>query len=119
MHELPAVEDLIRTLDRESEDKGISSIKEIHLIIGELSSYVGECVQMYFDILSEGHSCEGARLFIHNKRSRFRCLSCGHEFEHGRDFSCPLCQGEGRLIPGTGREFMIEKIVTGLMKSCD
>ncbi len=112
MHELPAVEDLIRTLDEESENKGISEISEIHIVIGELSSYIGECVQMYFDFLSEGHSCENAKLVFHHKKARFKCSSCGHEFDHEKDFACPLCGGEGRLIKGTGKEFLISSIKT-------
>ena len=111
MHELPAVEDLIRALDEESEKKNILKIKEVHLVIGELSSYVGECVQMYFDLLSEGHTCENARLVITHTRARFKCISCSHEFDHDRDFICPSCGGEGRLIKGTGREFLINKLV--------
>ncbi len=111
MHELPAVEDQIRTLDEESENKGISQILEIHIVIGELSSYIGECVQMYFDLLSEGHSCENAKLIFHHTRARFKCISCGHEFDHDKDFTCPLCGGESRLIKGTGREFLINKLV--------
>ncbi len=112
MHELPAVEDLIRTLDEESENKGISKISEVHIVIGELSSYVGECVQMYFDLLSEGHSCENAKLVFHHTRARFKCISCGNEFEHGTDFICPSCGGEGRLIKGTGKEFLISSVKT-------
>ncbi|MBO5551127.1 MAG: hydrogenase maturation nickel metallochaperone HypA [Lachnospiraceae bacterium] len=111
MHELPAVEDLIRALDEESLNKNISRISEVHLTVGELSSYVGECVQMYFDLLSEGHSCENAKLIFKYTKASFRCVSCGHEFEHGRDFICPVCGGEGRLIRGSGREFLIHKLV--------
>ena len=112
MHELPAVEDLIANLDEISKGKGIDRISEVCLCIGELSSYVGECVQMYFDILSEGHSCEGARLIFKHTRARFRCSSCNAEFEHGKDFTCPFCGGDGKLIPGTGKEFMIESVKT-------
>ncbi len=110
MHELPAVEDIIRTLDRESEERNISSITEVHMIIGELSSYVGECVQMYFDILSKGHTCEGAKLFISHTKAKLRCSCCGLLFDHGRDFLCPSCRGDGRLVKGTGEEFLISSI---------
>jgi hydrogenase nickel incorporation protein HypA/HybF len=112
MHELPAVENLIRTLDEETEARNISRIKAIHIVIGELSSYVGECVQTYFDLLSQGHSCEDARLYFRHVAARFKCTSCGHEFDHDRDFTCPLCGGDGKLVPGTGKEFLVEKLET-------
>ena len=110
MHELPAVEDMIRSLDEESEKRNISRIAEVHITIGELSSYIGECVRMYFDLLSEGHTCEGASLFFTHTKARFICTKCGHEFEHGSDFVCPECGADGRLIPGTGKEFLISSI---------
>ena len=110
MHELPAVEDIIKALDEESEKKKIKRIEEIHLVIGELSSYVGECIELYFDLLSAGHTCEGAKLFFTHKKAKFRCLSCGSEFERERDFSCPRCGGDGRLVKGTGQEFLISQI---------
>ena len=111
MHELPAVEDMIRTLDEESERKNIKRIEEVHITIGELSSYVGECIELYFDLLSAGHTCEGAKLFFTRTKARFRCISCGNEFDHGKDFSCPLCGMDARLIKGTGQEFMISSLV--------
>ena len=111
MHELPAVEAMIRTLDEESEKNGIKKIEEVYITIGELSSYVGECIEKYFDLLSAGHTCEGAKLFFTHTKAQFRCLSCGNEFEHTEDFSCPLCGGEGRLIKGTGKEFKISSLV--------
>ena len=110
MHELPAVEDMIETLDRESLKRNIKKIEEIHLTIGELSSYVGECIELYFDLLSAGHTCEGAKLFFAHTRARLKCVSCGLEFDHVRDFTCPSCSGQGRLIKGTGEEFLISSI---------
>ena len=110
MHELPAVEDMIRTLDRESEEKGIKKIERINLSIGELSGIIGECVQIYFDLLSEGHSCEKAELNITHVPAIFKCSKCGKEFPHGKSFNCPDCGGEAVLIKGTGREFMIVSV---------
>ena len=84
MHELPVVEDMIKTLDRTSEEKGILKIREINLVIGELSGIIGECVQMYFDMLSKGHSCEGAVLKFEHIPAMLKCTSCGAEFPHGK-----------------------------------
>ena len=110
MHELPAVQDMIKTLDRESEEKGIKKIERINLSIGELSGIIGECVQIYFDLLSEGHSCEKAKLNINHVPARFKCSKCGKEFPHEKSFNCPDCGGESVLIKGTGREFMIVSV---------
>ena len=41
MHELPVVQDIIRTMDEESERNGLKKIDSVELVIGELSSVVG------------------------------------------------------------------------------
>ncbi len=110
MHELPVVEDMIKTLDKESEEKGIARIKEINLVIGELSGIIGECVQMYFDMLSRGHSSEGAKLNFTFIPAMLRCPACGHEYPHEKSFDCPECGQTGKLIKGSGREFKIKSI---------
>lgn len=110
MHELPVVQDMIKTLDKESEEKGIKRIKEINLVIGELSGIIGECVQMYFDLLSKGHSSEGAVLKFTHISATLKCPSCGKEFPHEKSFDCPECGETGRLIKGSGREFLIKSV---------
>ncbi|MCR4907496.1 MAG: hydrogenase maturation nickel metallochaperone HypA [Lachnospiraceae bacterium] len=112
MHELPVVEDLIKQLDEESAERDIRRISSVELVIGELSSVVDEAVQMYFDLLSEGHSCEGARLKFRFVPSRLKCTSCGEEFEHEKAFACPRCGAPAKLIKGSGREFYIKSFHT-------
>ena len=112
MHELSVTEDLIRTLDRECEEKGIEKIKKINLVIGELSGMIGECVQIYFDLLSEGHPFEKAELSFTYVKASFKCSSCGAEFPGNREFKCPSCGGKGKLIKGTGREFYVKSVET-------
>ena len=107
MHELPVVQELIERLDKESEERGIAHISEIHLRIGELSGVVGECVQLYFDLLSEGHSSEGAKLIFTHVPVRFKCPGCGREFPHKGSFSCPECGADGVRVRGSGEDFHI------------
>ncbi len=110
MHELPIVENLIRTLDKETEKNHYEKIVGIDLVIGELSGVVDECVTMYFEMLSEGHSCENAVLSYEHTSAQLKCSKCGHIFPHGRMFACPECGGESRLIKGTGSEFIIKSV---------
>ena len=110
MHELPVVQDLIKTLDKESKDRNINKITEINLVIGELSGIIGECVQTYFDLLSEGHTCEKAKLKFTFLPSTLVCRECGHEFPHEKSFDCPLCGGAAKLKKGSGRDFYVRSI---------
>ena len=111
MHELPVVEEMINALDEESGAKHISRIKEIHLEIGELSSYESSSIQMYFDIMSEGHTCEGARLSFEVKKAMLKCTKCGSIFEHEKGFDCPVCGGDAVYVKGSGSGYTILRIL--------
>lgn len=107
MHELPVVLDIIQVMDREAAKNAFHEITQIHLVIGELSSIIGESVQMYFEAVAKGHPCENAKLTFEFVPATLKCQSCGHEFPHQRAFECPLCGGDSMLVKGTGHEFYI------------
>ena len=107
MHELPVVLDILRVMNEEAEKRGFRKITRINLVIGELSSIVDECVQMYFDVAAKGSICSGAKLTFEHRPAILRCQKCGREFPHNRSFSCPVCGGDSVLVKGTGREFYI------------
>ncbi len=107
MHELPVVLDIIKVMKEEAEKRRFQEITEINLVIGELSSIIDESVQMYFEIAARDTVCAGAKLNFEHRPAMLRCLSCGFEFPHGRDFTCPECGGDATLIRGTGQDFFI------------
>lgn len=108
MHELPVVIDIIKVIEDEAKKNGFSKVTGINLVIGELSSVMDESVQMYFDVLSRGKVCDGAKLSFEHVRATLRCVKCGREFPHEKSFDCPDCGGESILVKGTGREFYIK-----------
>lgn len=110
MHELPVVEDVIRVVGEQAEDRHLKRVSRITLVIGELSSVIDESVQMYFELLAEGTLCEGAALAFEHVPATLRCTACGSEFPHTHGFSCPRCGGDGMLVKGTGRELYIRSI---------
>lgn len=108
MHELPAVLDIIKIMDEEAKKNSFHKITEITLVIGELSSFFDESVQMYFEMLAQNSVCEGAELIFEHRKAMFKCRSCGMEFPHTRDYQCPSCGGDALLVRGTGNEFYIQ-----------
>ena len=108
MHELPVVLDIIKVMEKETEERGISQITRINLVIGELSSVIDDSVQMYFELIAEKTRCEGAKLTFEHIPAILKCNSCGHEFPHQRGFDCPVCGKDAVLVKGTGREFYIK-----------
>lgn len=110
MHELPIMQDIIKVANEEAEKNKIKSIKKITLVIGELSSVVDECAQMYFELLAEGTPCETAELVFKHISAQLKCSKCGNVFCHEKSFFCPICGSDATLIKGTGNEMYIESI---------
>ena len=61
MHEYPVTLEIVRMAEKTAREKG-GIVKAIHLVVGEDSGFIGESIQMYFDVISEGTLCEGALL---------------------------------------------------------
>ena len=109
MHEYPVTLEIVRIAEKTAREKG-GLVKAIHLVVGEDSGFIGESIQMYFDVISEGTLCEGARLTIRDIKPKMRCDRCGALFERKRfSFTCPRCGGDGSPTE-IGKEFYIESV---------
>jgi len=83
---------------------------KVNLVIGELSGFVGDSIQFYFDILSQETEAEKASLSISRIPARAKCQRCKQEFQPGgMDWLCPECGGPIEEVMG-GREFYVESI---------
>ncbi len=110
MHEYPVAQKIIEIAEETAKKNSAVKIKRINIVVGELSGFIGESIQMYFDILARGTSAEGAIISVKSVRPRLKCTSCGLSFEmSGRSFMCPSCGG-GAVLTEAGREFYIESI---------
>lgn len=110
MHELSVTEDILRIVKEHAENGGASQVTDIYLVIGELSSFVDDSIQFYFDMLSPDTIAEGATLHFERIKTRFRCRKCGHEFEPAeRDWLCPKCHALGGDVIA-GKEFYVDSI---------
>jgi hydrogenase nickel incorporation protein HypA/HybF len=79
-------------------------------VVGDYSGFIGESIQMYFDVISEGTLCEGAKVNIERVKPKLQCSQCGTYFERKPfSFACPACGGEGRPTE-IGKEFYIDSI---------
>lgn len=109
MHEYPVTLEIVRIAEKTAREKG-GTVKAIHLVVGEDSGFIGESIQMYFDVISEGTLCEGALLTIKDIRPKMKCDRCGRLFERKRfSFTCPYCGGDGSPTE-IGKEFYIESV---------
>lgn len=111
MHELPATQGILDIVLDAARGAGASRVRAVDLVIGDLSSMVGESVQFYFDVLGRDTPAAGAALRIRRERARVDCATCGTSYEVTPPLQ-PLCEGCGALtirVSG-GREFFIESI---------
>jgi len=110
MHELAVTESLLNTASDYAINNNAQKVISLNIVIGNLSSIIGDSVQFYWDIISENTICENSILVINKLPAKFICQSCGNEFEiNGELLPCPLCSSmDLRIIQG--EEFLLESI---------
>jgi len=80
MHELSVTENILEIASRHAIKANAHSISDIHIVIGQLSSIIDDSVEFYWDIISEGTICKGARLHFSRIPARLECLDCGNTY---------------------------------------
>jgi hydrogenase nickel incorporation protein HypA/HybF len=110
MHEASVTEALLRLVLEKAASLGARRVTKVFLVVGDLTGYVGDSIQFYFDRYSKGTVAEGAEISVARVEAKMRCLSCGELFARVRfSFSCPSCGGEGEATK-IGTEFFIESM---------
>lgn len=110
MHELPVTEQILNVVLEHARQARAGRVVQVNLVIGDLTSFVDESIQFYFDFLARGTEAEGATLHIRRIPARVRCHACQAEFApDGVDWRCPQCGGLGGEVLA-GRESYIESI---------
>nr|MBC7246074.1 hydrogenase maturation nickel metallochaperone HypA [Chloroflexota bacterium] len=110
MHELSITQSVLNIVIDHAQRACARRVIAINLVIGELTGFVDDSIQFYFDMLSPGTIAAGATLHIRRILARLRCRACGEEFMlKGSNWLCPKCLTSGGEILA-GREFLIESI---------
>ncbi len=107
MHELPITQEILRIALAHANQQRIASLT---LVIGDLTGFVDDSIQFYFNILAQGTVAEGATLHFKRVPVRFRCRRCRTEFTPPpQQWQCPTCQALGGDVIA-GKEFLVESI---------
>jgi len=110
MHELSVTQGMLDIVMEKATEAQAKRVTGINLVVGELSSIVDDCVQFYFDFLSEGSIASGATLSFTRIPMKVRCRNCGLSFTPDKSsWSCPHC-GEWNVEVIAGYEFYIDSI---------
>ena len=110
MHELAITKSMLDIVLKEAEKAGSREVRIVNLVIGEMTGFVEDSVQFYFDFLSKGTPAEGAVLSFTAVPIKAQCRSCGHSFKpKDSGWICPGCGGSGVDIV-SGKELFVESI---------
>jgi hydrogenase nickel incorporation protein HypA/HybF len=111
MHELAITENILDIAARQAEQHGARRLTAITLVVGDLTGYLPDSMQFYFEVLSKGTLAEHATLLIKRQPTRLRCRACRFEFEPltGMLWICPACEAIGGDVI-SGKELLVESI---------
>ncbi|UCD21930.1 MAG: hydrogenase maturation nickel metallochaperone HypA [Chloroflexota bacterium] len=110
MHELGITENIVNIALTKAGEAQASRISRINLVIGEMSGFVADCIQFYFDSLSQDTIAQGAALHFEIVPAQLQCRNCSTVFTpKDTVWSCPECSGQSVEI-SKGRELYIESI---------
>lgn len=107
MHEL-AVTQAILELSLEHAPGG-ARVTDLYVVRGELSSYVDDSVQFYWDVISAGTAAEGATLHFRSEEAEMACERCGQRYSPRQALPCPAC-GSTQVTVVSGEAFYLEAI---------
>lgn len=108
MRELPATKYILKkTLLRTTDT---TAIKNIHLVMGELSELDQSLIQQHWQDLSKGTPAEHAQLHFRLHKAEVQCMACFSKYQpvNGK-IHCPYCGSYGAKIL-SGEEFDLESI---------
>lgn len=110
MHELSATQQILDLSLKAAKEAGATKISSINIVIGDMSSLFDDCIQFYFDFLSEDTIARGAQLSFRRIPINVQCRHCGSQFSPGREnWQCPQCR-EWDVEILTGKEFYLESL---------
>jgi hydrogenase nickel incorporation protein HypA/HybF len=110
MHEFGVTESILDIALKEAKKAQARKVTKISLVVGELTGFMPDCIEFYFDFLSKGTITEKANLHFESAPAQLRCRSCSTIF-HPQDtlWVCSKCQSQNVEIT-RGRELYIESM---------
>ena len=110
MHEYGVTQQIIKVALDAAAKQNAPKIAKVNLVVGEMSGFIGDSIQLYFDILSKNTPAEGAELSIVYIKPQLKCNKCATTFvKKPYSFDCPACDGQGEPSP-IGKEFYVDSI---------
>jgi hydrogenase nickel incorporation protein HypA/HybF len=111
MHELAVTQSILDIAVRHAGQARARRILAVDIVVGELTGFIDDSIQFYFDLLTPDTPAAGALLRVQHIAARARCRACTVEFmpAGGRLWTCPECGALGGDVVA-GREFYVASI---------
>jgi hydrogenase nickel incorporation protein HypA/HybF len=107
MHELSISSAVVDTVVGHAAGRPVTAV---NLTVGAFRQVVPDSLEFYFEIVSRGTVCEGARLRQALVPLRLGCSACGEKWEPELPaFRCPRCAGSAVEVL-RGNELEVESI---------
>ncbi|MEZ4666366.1 MAG: hydrogenase maturation nickel metallochaperone HypA [Anaerolineae bacterium] len=107
MHELSVTQSLLELAQDHARG---GQITDLYIVVGQLSSFIDDSVQFYWNVISEGTLAEGSTLHFNRKTAVMECRECQHQYQfNAEQFACPNC-GSVQIQLISGDEFYLEAI---------
>jgi hydrogenase nickel incorporation protein HypA/HybF len=108
LHEYSIVASLLGRVEETLQSYKVTSVRRLHLRIGELSGIEPELLRTAYDMCRVGTPCEQADLEVHAVAARWVCRNCNAEPARGGRLACPSCGG--RVALAEGDEIVLDRI---------
>jgi hydrogenase nickel incorporation protein HypA/HybF len=111
MHEMSITQEIVNVVDDARRGAGDDArVLRVSVKIGKFTAVVPDCIQFYFDMLTEDTPMRGAALDFEVVQTRVRCSACSAEFDiEDVNLFCVECgSGDTEII--AGRELFVESI---------
>jgi hydrogenase nickel insertion protein HypA len=108
MHEYSIVQALLARVEEEARRHNASSVRRLHVRIGELSGVERDLLATAYEVFRERTLCEGADLTIRPVAARWSCPRCDDPIPRGAILRCSACGVPARLCEGD--EIVLDRI---------
>src|SRR5512146_2887816 len=110
MHELYATQGILDHAVQKAGEQNAKRITDVHIVVGEISSYQDDSIQFYWDEISKGTIAEQAKLHFRHVPAELQCMNCGTKYNPKEgEVVCPNCGSTGARI-WSGEEFYLEAL---------
>ena len=111
MHEMSIIRFTLDAVEQAAAEAGLSRVRDITIVTGELRAVVPEQMSLAFRILANDHPMfDSAHLTIESRPVRLRCSDCGQEYDSSLQAisgACCECCGSSRYEIASGQELYI------------